>query len=159
MILAPASLAWAQACFPYRPLPPAGLTPGRDARLSADVPFAVTPGTPVESRDGAVCRATRAEGRVRTAARDTIHFETLSRVVPAMRGDPACRWAGGAAVAVLPDEGAPRATERRFSAGRTALLVGGIAAVGVGILAYIASTIQFDFSSGQGCASLCWQAP
>jgi hypothetical protein len=99
------------------------------------------------------------DGRVRSATGDTIHFANGVRVVPAAHGDPVCRWAGGAAVAVTPGAGAPRAVERRFSAGRTALLFGGVAAVVVGGLAYIASTMSFDFSSGRGsgsgCMSLC----
>ena len=159
--IAPATLAWAQACFPYQPPRPTGLAPGRDARLSSDTPFDVVLDAPPGSPRGAVCRATRVDGVVGRATRDTVHFDTLLRVVPATNRDPVCRWTGGAVVAVTPNEATPRAVERRFSAGRTALLVGGVTAVVVGGLAYIASTISFDLSSGRGsggsCASLCWK--
>jgi hypothetical protein len=116
--------------------------------LWSDAPFGVIPDAPAGALLGAVCRATRVEGRVRSATRDTVHFDTLMLVVPATPGDPACRVAGGAAVAVAP--GRPAAAERRFSAGRTALLLGGIAAAVVGGLAYIASSIPLGLSSSGG---------
>jgi hypothetical protein len=124
--------------------------------LWSDAPFGLIPDAPLGAPPPqTICRATRVEGRIRSATPAVVHFDTLRRVVPATKGDAACRLAGGAAVAIAPDEVAPHVTERRFSAGRTALLLGGIATVVVGGLAYIASTIEFDLSSGRGCASIC----
>jgi hypothetical protein len=84
---------------------------------------------------------TLAQGVVLRAAGDTLAFERLTRVLRADPGDRGCAARGQPALVVRP--GDAQLSVRRFSAGRTAALVLGVAAVAVGLVAQAAST-AFD---------------
>jgi hypothetical protein len=143
--LALTSLAWGQACTSYQRVQPGRLAPGSEARVVSARPFLVPAGlTP--GRVGEPCRVTLAQGVVGTAAGDTLAFERLTRVLRVDRGDRGCAARGQPTVVVRPEDA--QLNVRRFSAGRTAALVLGVAAVAVGLMAYAASTIEYNYDSG-----------
>jgi len=145
--LALTSLAWGQACTSYQRPRPGPLAPGSEARVLSATPFLV-PARRAPGPAGEFCRVTLAQGVVGTAAGDTLAFDRLTRVLRVDRGDRGCAARGQPAVVVRP--GDAQLGVRRFSAGRTAALVLGVAAVAVGLMAYAASTIEYDLSSGSG---------
>ena len=141
--LALTSLAWGQACTSYQRPRPGPLAPGTQARVLSAAPFTLA-ASAADAAAGAGCRVTFVQGTVAAVAGDTLTFQRLTQVGAADRRSRGCAARGQSAVVVRPDHA--QLGVRRFSAGRTAALVLGVAAVAVGFLAYAAS--QIDYGSG-----------
>ncbi len=152
--LALTSLFCAQGCYVYQRPPGPMLAAGAVARVQSHAPFFVQAGGPSATPSGAACRATYVEGVVDTSAADTLTFRQLRWIRPTKQGDAPCLAIKERAVVVRPDEA--RVTVRRYSGGRTLLLVVGVAVVSfVALLALTWNNVDWS-STGDGCLFDCY---
>jgi hypothetical protein len=141
--LALTSLACAQGCYVYqRPVGDA-IAPGASVRVQSPAPFVVQAGGPSGEPTAAECPATMVEGIVAATAADTLRFSRLTGGQLTREAGPACLAIKGTAAIVRPAEA--RVTVRRYSGGRTLLLV---ALVSVGAFALMLSQADFGALSG-----------
>ena len=128
------TLVVANACTSYQPLRGPHPEPRSQTRIQSGAPLSVfsqpTPGAPL----AVWCSASLVEGKFSRTAGDTASFHRLTRIESPSVGYGGCAVPPGEAIVVfLPGAAAPRVTERRFSAVRTAILVVGIGSV-VGLI-------------------------
>ena len=129
---------WAQACMVYRapPSDPA-LLRGREVRVRSQTPFSVTAGAGGTAVQRSV---TTVEGKVTRVAGDTLVMERMAST--AVDGSYT-RFRRQQEIVTLTLEPGSEVTVHELHRGRTALLVIGVPAVVVGVLALLVSQMEF----------------